>query len=154
MSGESNSVDKTEENFANWQERLKTILSTYHPDDIFNADETTNFYRALPDKTLEFKTKAFHGGKVSKERLTALVCANMSGTEKLPLLVLGKSEKPRCFKHAKTLPTEYKANKKAWMTSKFFIEWVRKLDGKMSRRGRQIALVVGNCPAHPDIKHL
>jgi hypothetical protein len=31
---------------------------------------------------------------VNKERLTAMVCENMSGTEKLSLLVLGKSEKP------------------------------------------------------------
>jgi hypothetical protein len=42
----------------------------------------------------------------------------MSGTEKLPLLVIGKSAKPRCFKNAK-IPIDYKANKKAWMTGKF-----------------------------------
>ncbi|XP_060576348.1 tigger transposable element-derived protein 4-like [Ruditapes philippinarum] len=110
VSGESNSVDKTGEEFENWQSRLPSILEKYRPDDVFNADETAIFYRAMPDKTLEFKTKACHGGKVNKERLTAMVCANMSGTEKLPLLVLGKSEKPRCFKNVRTLPTQYKAN--------------------------------------------
>ncbi|XP_060557064.1 tigger transposable element-derived protein 4-like [Ruditapes philippinarum] len=109
----------------------------------------------MPDKTLEFKTKACHGGKVNKERLTAMVCANMSGTEKLPLLVLGKSEKPRCFKNVRTLPTQYKANKKAWMTAKFFKTWVREVDEKMHKQGRKIALVIDNCPAHPKkIKNL
>jgi hypothetical protein len=37
--------------------------------------------------------------KKSKERITVLVSANMSGTEKLPLLVVGKSQRPRCFKN-------------------------------------------------------
>ena len=59
------------------------------------------------------------GGKKSKERMTVLVCANMSGTEKLPLLVIGKSAKPRCFKNYK-VPVDYEANKKAWMTGNFY----------------------------------
>jgi hypothetical protein len=57
------------------------------------------------------------GGKKSKERITVLVGSNASGTEKLPLMVIGKSKNPRCFKNA-ILPDEikYEANKKAWMT--------------------------------------
>ena len=55
------------------------------------------------------------GGKKSKDRITVLVGANMTGTEKLPLLVIGKSKKPRCFKGA-TAPLDYTANAKAWMT--------------------------------------
>ena len=59
--------------------------------------------------------------KQSKERISVLVGANMTGTEKLKLLdlVIGKSEKPRCFKNVKTLPVVYKNNTKAWMTSVF-----------------------------------
>jgi hypothetical protein len=49
---------------------------------------------------------------LSKDRLTALVCANMSGTDKLPMFVIGKSQNPRCFKNVKSLPTEYVTNKK------------------------------------------
>jgi len=79
----------------------------------------------------------------------------MSDTEKLTLLVLGKAEKPRCFKNVKTLPIQYKSNKKAWMTSMFCKSWVRELDDKMNRHGRKIALVVDNCLAHSkDIQQL
>lgn len=46
-----------------------------------------------------------------------LVGSNMSGTEKLPLLVIGKSAKPRAFKN-KEVPLGYKSNRKAWMTGK------------------------------------
>lgn len=58
-------------------------------------------------------------GKKSKERVTVLVGANMSGSEKLPLLVIGKSANPRAFKN-KEVPVAYKANKKAWMSGRIF----------------------------------
>lgn len=57
-------------------------------------------------------------GKKSKNRITVLVGSNMTGTEKLPLLVIGKSARPRCFKKA-VIPVGYAANKKAWMRSEF-----------------------------------
>jgi len=70
------------------------------------------FFKLLPEKTLEFKGVDCSGGKRSKERLTVMVCANMSGTEKIPILIIGKSANPRCFKNVKTLPTQYTSNKK------------------------------------------
>ena len=85
----------------------------------------------LPDKTFEFKDVKCHGGKQSKDRLTVHVCANMSGTDKLPMFVIGKSKNPR-FKNVKSLPTEYVANKKAWMTSEIFINWLHQIDKKMT----------------------
>lgn len=38
------------------------------------------------------------------------MCANISGTDKHPLLVLSKSAKPRCFNNVKSFPKEYDAN--------------------------------------------
>lgn len=64
---------------------------------------------------MEFKDVNCHGGKKNKE-ITAMVCAKMSGTDKLPLLMIGRASNPRCFKHVKSLPVEYYSNNKAWMT--------------------------------------
>jgi hypothetical protein len=50
------------------------------------------------DKSYTFKGEIFHGGKRSKDGITIFMYANMDDTEKLPLLVIGKSEKPRYFK--------------------------------------------------------
>ncbi|PRD35490.1 UNVERIFIED_CONTAM: Jerky-like protein [Trichonephila clavipes] len=47
----------------------------------------------------------------SKEGVTSMVCANASGTHSLPLLVIGKSKKPCCFKNVSCLPTLYKMQK-------------------------------------------
>ena len=78
----------------------------------------------------------------------------MSGTEKVKLLVIGKSKKPRCFKNVKTLPTDYRANKKAWMVSELFTEWLCSFDRKMHCQRRKVAMIVDNCRAHPSVQGL
>lgn len=83
-----------------------------------------------------------------------MVAANMSGTEKLPLLVIGKFENPRCFKGIKSLPVIYRANKKAWMVSFIFEEWLRNLDRRFLREKRKVLLFVDNCAAHPKVLNL
>jgi hypothetical protein len=73
-----------------------------------------------------------------------------TGSERLPLLFIGKYEKPRCFKNIKSLPVQYYFNKKSWMTSQIWNDWLQKWDLKLSRQGqRKILLFVDNCPAHP-----
>ncbi|UYV61872.1 hypothetical protein LAZ67_1006907 [Cordylochernes scorpioides] len=87
------------------------------------------------------------GGKKSKERITVLVCCNMDGSEKLPLLYIGKYRRPRCF-HGMNIPSNYHFNKKAWMTGAIFTNWLKKLDQIFKRRERKILLILDNCPAH------
>jgi len=51
------------------------------------------FYRALPEHTYLFKNENAKGCKISKERITILCCASMSG-KKQKLLVIGKLKIP------------------------------------------------------------
>lgn len=147
LSGESKDVNS--ETCATWQNgALQEYLNAYSPCDIFNADETALFYKLLPSKTLTYKGDSCAGGKRSKERVTVMVAANMTGTEKLPLFVIGKSLKPRCFKNIRTLPAEYTANRKAWMTREIFKQWLIKLDRKFELSSRKVLLIVDNCSAH------
>ncbi|GBL90715.1 Tigger transposable element-derived protein 4 [Araneus ventricosus] len=81
---------------------LKDILSRFDVSNVFNLDETSLFYCLLPDKTLSFKGEKCTSGKASKQRLTLLLGANMSGNEKLKPFVISKSKKPRCFKNVKS----------------------------------------------------
>ena len=83
---------------APWEETtLPTILARYELKDIFNADEFGLFYEALPSKSLHFRGKRCAGGKHSKVRLARMAASNALG-EKLPMFVIGKSAKPRCFR--------------------------------------------------------
>nr|XP_037289103.1 tigger transposable element-derived protein 4-like [Rhipicephalus microplus]XP_037290254.1 tigger transposable element-derived protein 4-like [Rhipicephalus microplus] len=75
----------------------------------------------------------------------------MSGTEKLPMLVIGKLKAPRCFKGVKFLPVLYEADKKSWVTQQLFESYVRILDRKFDLEGRKI---VDNCAAHGHITNL
>jgi len=88
ISGESASVDS--KTFEDWTNRLTTILDGYDANDIFNADETGLFYRATPDRSLVLSKEDCKGGKKSKERLTVLLCSNLTGTEKMKPIVIGK----------------------------------------------------------------
>lgn len=124
--GESASVEESV--CPEWKEKLSKMLENYEPKDVFNADESGLFFKCLPDRTYCFKNEKCHGGKNSKERITLLLAANMDGSEKLTPLMIGKSAKPRCFKKIKSLLMHYRANKKAWMTSTLFSEWLNTLN--------------------------
>ena len=74
--------------------------------------------------------------------------------EKLPMFVIGKSVKPRCFKHVKSLPCRYRAQPESWMSSFLFDEWVKELDRKFEKENCKIVLIADNCPAHPIVDGL
>ena len=40
------------------------------------------------------------------------------------------------------------------MTSELFMEYLVSLDKKMHLSGRKVALILDNCPAHPNVKNL
>ena len=144
----------TDEMIAPWdQTTLPTILSKYDLNQIYNADESGLFYPVQPNKSLHLKNENCVGGKHSKLRLTGLTAANAVG-EKLPLFVIGMSKKPRYFKHIKHLPCRYRSQKKSWMDSILFEEWVREVDRRFTKEGRKIVLLVDDCPAHPSIDNL
>ena len=58
----------------------------YDPANAYNADKTGMYFRALPDGTLTFKSDDSGGSKKSKERVTALVACNMTGSDKFYFL--------------------------------------------------------------------
>ena len=148
ISGESEAVDKS--SVSTWlTQMLPPLIEKFSPKDVFDADEFGLFFKLMPDKSFVCKDEKCSGGKLSKERLTVLLCANSDDSEKLPPLVLGKSVKPHCFKNVKTFPCSYAAQHKAWMTGDRFKAWLKDLDAQMRRQNRKILLIIDNCPAHP-----
>ena len=91
--------------------------------------------------------------KKSNIRLTGPAAANMCG-EKIRMFAIGKSNKPRCFKGIKSTSCRYYAEKKSWMDSELFKEWVREQDKKFALEGRKVTLVIDNCTAHPNNENL
>ena len=152
ISGESNAC--TDEIVAPWEQTtLRTILSKYNLNQIYNTDKFGLFYCAQTNKSLHLKNKNCVGGKHSKLHLTGLTAAN-AVEEKLPLFVIRKTKKARCFKHIKHLPSGYRSQKKSWMDSISFEEWVRKLIDALPKKDEKLLYWLIFCPAHPSIDNL
>ena len=139
--GESASADT--EAAANGQIKLRKILKDYSLNDVFNFDETGLFYRLEPNGPVK-RTKKY------KDRVSIGLCANADGSEKLMPVLIHKSKKPRSFNNGfnPDMFLEYYFNKKAWMTSVIFVQFVEKLERKMRRAKRKIILLVDNAPSH------
>ena len=130
-------------------ENMQELLKKYEPSDIYNADETAFYFSALPDSTYVKKSsrKLARGSEVAKGRLTVLVCCNMIG-DKHGLLVIGTSQKPRCFKNVRAFPADYSFSKNTWMTNGIWSDWLRKWNRSLCFQQRKIALLVDNCFTH------
>ena len=86
-------------------------------------------------KSLCFKGDKCSCGKNSKEYLTVLLCCNIKGEFKQPL-VIGKAKKPRCFKNInpKTLSLHRFSNRKSWMIQDIMSEWLIDFDKKTLKK--------------------
>ena len=106
ISGQAGSV--IDDDIASWKDNvLPSLLRDYAPEDVYNADEFSLFYKLMPDKSFVFKNETCHGGKMSKECVTVLACTKPSGTNKLKLAVIGKARSPCCFKNVHIFPCDY-----------------------------------------------
>lgn len=109
------------------------------PDDLYNMDEAGLCWKDVPSRALSTgamqpSTNAYQAsasifflencsagklsdGKKAKDRITIVLCTNVTGTDRLPVLVLGTAKKPRAFKGWDPEQyVTYRANSKAWMT--------------------------------------
>lgn len=103
------------------------------------------------EKTFTFKGAKGNGGKQSKGRLTILQCTNLTGTEKFPLFVIGKSQRSTCFKGPRTLPVDNISTKKACITKILFKD-LSKTEMKIKRR--QTVLLIDNYSSHTNLSVL
>ena len=130
--------------------KLQNSIQDIDPDNIFNGDELGLLWRIQPSATYTIKDSVCKLGKQSKERMTIFLAANMSGTFKLPILVIGKSENPRKFNLVRHLNLMYYHNSTAWMNGSIFINYLEKINSDLVKQKRMIILFIDNCSAHPQ----
>nr|XP_023656335.1 tigger transposable element-derived protein 1-like isoform X2 [Paramormyrops kingsleyae] len=131
------------------------------PHQVFNCDETSLFWKKMPNRTYITKEeKKMPGPKPMKDRLTLLLCANASGDFKLKPLLVYHSENPRVFKQHSVIKDKlsvmWRSNAKAWVTRQLFVEWINKVFGPsvkkyLTENGLPLraVLLMDNAPAHP-----
>jgi hypothetical protein len=127
-----------------------SIEQLYVPQDIFNCDETSLYWRLIPDRSLT--TRAPPGRKKENSRISALFCCNSDASERLPIWFIGTAKKPRAFAAAgvniENLGCVWRSNKKAWTTTDIFKEWLFWFDKEMNAGGRKVTLLMDNFSDH------
>lgn len=134
-----------------WKDNASFLLRKYALKDVWNQDETGLFFRGLPRSSLVLASEKAKGGKLSKERLTIGLLTS-AVEEKFKPIVIGKMAMPKAFNRRLPSCVYWKSNKKAWMTSKFYREYLIQFNNEMKRQKRNVALLLDNAPCHPQIE--
>lgn len=121
----------------------------------------------IPDSTKATKAeKTTPGRTISKERVSALLCANADGSHMLKTVIVGKSKKPRVIKNIMdTLPVHYYSSRNAWFTAEITIYWVttkaipqiKKYQIEKMQIPEQdvkASILLDNAPTHPAVDKL
>ena len=138
--------------------RLRSQLGKYDPKNVFNADETAQYYRALPFTTYiapSENRQTARGSKAlrAKDRLTLMLCVNATGDCKIEPLVIGSAKNPHCFRDGAP-PISYKGQTNAWMDRTLFSFWFHDIFLRAVRNWTEepAVLLLDNCAGHdPDI---
>ena len=147
------------------RDQLKELLRGVPPVDLFTLDETFLAYN-LPLDYAQYEQSSI-------QRLinvaTVMLCANMDGSEKLNPVVVGKYKCYRSFKNyfpngttndqtqvsqeqwgdelAKIFGISYHSNRKSWLTSNLFHDWLVRWDKHLVADNRRIWIVLDDsCP--------
>ena len=145
--------------------RIAQKLKEYPPRNHLNVDETGLFglwvhrnicrqsgfsttSSAPPDRGLSTQQRS--GKKSNCFCITVTFICNQDGTEKWPIFYIGKSKQPRYFGRRKQAEYgfHYHNNKTAWMTAKFFEEWIIELNQQFQHENWHVTLMPDNFSSH------
>ena len=133
-------------------EEIKAIVSQYNSDDVLNMNETSLFYKLEPNRTLA--TKRLSGKKKQKERIIVALTANATGTICLPPLIINQFLKPQAFTsrhihYPENLGIKWTTNKKAWMTTDIFEQFILDFERRMLLAQKEkVILLLDNFSGH------
>jgi len=138
---------------------IRAALESYPAERIYNLDETSLFYRCIPNQAyvqagqrLQARgTKAMK----AKERITPVLACNATGNHNIPVAIIGKAKEPLCFKPPRRpSPLPFFSQKSAWMDSDIFKPWFETifLPAVRARTTQPVALVSDNCGAHDQLE--
>jgi hypothetical protein len=106
------------------KQTVAEVIEGYEPENMYSSHEAGLFFMLPPNKTLSVKGNPCSGGKNSKDRMTVLLACNISATDGLPPLAVGKSEKSH-FRNVRNLHAKYGTNTKVWVLHTPFLQTVQ-----------------------------
>ena len=165
LHGEAGGVDEEKRIAAmtKWKAEFHSILNDYERDCVYNADQTGLLFQQLP-KWLYVRgnnAKFVRGARqmAAKERVTLMVCTSATGSKHIPLMMVGKSETPRCFCQCvnRKPPMPYTNQSIAWFDKKITMWWIKNVfwpyhcDHFRGRETPKALLILDNCSAQTNL---
>jgi hypothetical protein len=152
LHGEGAEVDKENPELLHALSKLYEKISKYEPENVYNMDETGLFFRLLPRYSMLLPNEnvdTTRGKKKSKDRISLVVCANATGTHKIPCTVIGKPKRPACIRN-REWPVKYFNQSRAWMDVATCWKWFDEVfQPEINKRtGRPVLLLMDNAPGH------
>ncbi|KAL2710053.1 Protein PDC2 [Kluyveromyces marxianus] len=142
---------------------LKQFISNISEDSLFTLDETFLAYN-LPLDYAQYETNSI---QKRLEVVTVMLCSNLKGTEKMNPLVIGRYENYNSFKNfmkddghsvgqdshlgektGKRFGIVYQSNRKSWLTSTLFHDWLVAFDKRLVSDNRKIWIILDDSCSH------
>ena len=126
---------------------VRTFWGEYFEEDIYCVDETSLFWRYAPFKSPESERNG--GIENNKSRISLVVCLNSTGYDRLPIWVIGKTQKPRALKklNLQAMGLEWRANEKAMLSTIIMCDWLKMFYASI-QPSRSVLLLMDQLETH------
>lgn len=142
---------------------LKELFSKVPPQDLYTLDETFIAYN------LPLDYAQYEASKIQRriEVATVMLCSNLDGSDKMKPVVVGRYNSYRSFKNyfpdepldpvsqsmlgqkmAAKFNITYHSNRKSWLTSNLFHNWLAQWDKRLGADDRKIWIILDDSCSH------
>ncbi|KAH3666709.1 hypothetical protein WICMUC_005526 [Wickerhamomyces mucosus] len=127
------------------RDKLKILFEDFDIKNIFTLNEIFLSHDIPLDKSFY---------KDQSDFITCMLCSNADGSEKLDPLIIGRFENYPSFngkpsiKIANKYGVSYHSNRKKWLTSTVFYDWLSVLDKRLALTNRQIIIILDDSASH------
>ncbi|XP_034871826.1 tigger transposable element-derived protein 1-like [Mirounga leonina] len=131
----------------------------YVPQQVFNAEEMSLFWKCMPSRTFREKDKNPESLEEAKDRISLIFCANAAGDKMIKPLLLYKDPNPTCLleKDKNRLPVFWRSHPKVSLTAALFLDWFHNCFIHQARSYLieknlefRVLLILDRGPNHPD----
>ncbi|XP_029177786.1 tigger transposable element-derived protein 2-like [Nylanderia fulva] len=141
------------------REFVKYIIDNKIPlDKIYNAKETVFYWKTLPNKTFDTSSEnEVSDGESVKNKVTLMVCTNVTGSHKLPLLIVGQDH--NCLENIRSSSVIYTKQNNACIDKQLMLTWYQEvflpeIEAVHSSNIEQCLLLLSDVPNYPSVEEL
>lgn len=125
---------------------LRSRCGEFPEEDIYNMDETGLLWRKAPYEVIPpCGSPPLYR---DKSRVCLVICTNSTGSDRLPLWIVGHKQMPEALRQInfEAMECTWRHHRKAWMTTRIMTEWLLFFYRHVGER--RVLLLLDNLPSH------